>query len=161
MKNLYYYQQVNYILIIYNKYIEIEKQSIICDKHTKIRITSWCKRLCQITENLYWKKNRNLHAIFLLNMIINKKFESPYNKFPPQDSLPILSRPLVNSTLTDKFWKTTRYIFEKTLKEDFTDKKNLNTCEHKNKNNTKDKNIKSDELTNNNNRNNNDEDIIK
>ena len=157
MKNLYYYQQVNYIIIIFNKTIEIEKQSIKCDKHSKIRITSWCKRLCQITDNLFWKKNRNLHAIFLLNMIINNQFESPYNKFPPQDSLPILSRPLVNSRLTDKFWKTTKYIFEKTLKEDFTNK----NYDIKNKNNIKDKNIKSDELTNNKNNINNNEDINK
>ena len=88
-----------------------------CNKHIQIRITSWCKRLCQITSNHCWKKNRNLHAIFLLNMIINNKFEDPYNKFPPNDYIPILSRPLVNAKLTSKFWKVTKNIFITTLKE--------------------------------------------
>ena len=98
--------------------IEIEKHSTTCNRHTKLRITSWCKRLCQITDNICWKKNRNLHAIFLLNMIINNKFEDPYDKFPPSESLPILSRALVNSKLTNKFWKATKKIFEYTLKEE-------------------------------------------
>ena len=89
-----------------------------CEKHIKIRITNWCKRLCQITDNQCWKKNRNLHAIFLLNMIINNNFEAPYNKLPPSDYIPILSRPLVNSKLTDKFWQATKNIFETTLNED-------------------------------------------
>jgi len=74
-------------------------------------------------------------------MIINNKFETPYNKFPPAESLPILSRPLVNSKLTEEFWKITKNIFEKTLKEDFgKDNQKL-----KNNNN---KNLKSNEITN-------------
>ena len=76
-------------------------------------------------------------------MIINNKFETPYNKFPPAESLPILSRPLVNSKLTEEFWKITKNIFEKTLKEDFAkDNQKL-------KNNNK--NLKSNEITNANN----------
>ena len=90
-----------------------------CNRHTKLRIDSWCKRLCQIIDNECWKKNRNLHAIYLLNMIINNIYEDPYNKFPSSAPIPFLSRPLVKSKLTKKFWKTTQNIFETTLKEDF------------------------------------------
>ena len=50
------------------------------DKHTKIRIQSWCKKFCQIISNTNWKRNRNLHALSLLDMILNEKFEEPYNK---------------------------------------------------------------------------------
>ena len=44
----------------------------INDKHKKIRIESWCKKFCVITTNKEWKKNRNLNAIYLLNMMINQ-----------------------------------------------------------------------------------------
>ena len=124
-----------------------------CNRHTKLRIDSWCKRLCQIIDNECQKKNRNLHAIYLLNMIINNIFEDPYNKFPSSAPIPLLSRPLVKSKLTKKFWKTTQNIFETTLKEDFihfdnkklkeafTDEKNksniINEYQLKNSNNNK------------------------
>ena len=80
------------------------------DKHTKIRVESWCKKFCQITNNIEWKKNRNLHAICLLDMIINEHYEDPYIKFAPEGPLPILPKYLVKSKLTKKFW-----IFSKML----------------------------------------------
>ena len=60
-------------------------------------------------------------------MIINNNYEAPYNKLPPSDYIPILSRPLVNSKLTDKFWQATKNIFETTLNEnsDKIDNKNI------------------------------------
>ena len=72
-------------------------------KHTKLRIESWCKKFCQITTNRDWKKNRNLHAISLLNMIMNHNIEAPYTKFAPDGPLPFLSLPLVKSSLSKKF----------------------------------------------------------
>ena len=51
-------------------------------------------------------------------MIINNNFEEPFNKFPTEDYIPIISRPLVNSKLTNKFWKIAKNILDKTLKED-------------------------------------------
>ena len=50
-------------------------------------------------------------------MIINNNFEDPFNKFPPDDYIPILSCPLVNSKLTNKFWKITKNILDKTSQE--------------------------------------------
>lgn len=60
-------------------------------------------------------------------MIINNKFEDPFDKFPPVDSIPFLSQPLVKSKLSNKFWKITKNIFESTLKEDFNKSDNINT----------------------------------
>ncbi len=74
------------------------------NKHTKLRIESWCKKFCQITSNIVWKKNRNLHAICLLDMILNQNFEEPYNKFPPEGPLPFLSQAIVKSKLSDKIF---------------------------------------------------------
>lgn len=62
-----------------------------------------CRKLCQITNNREWKKNRNLHAIWLLDMIINNSFEAPYNKFAPEGSIPIISKSIVKSKLSNKF----------------------------------------------------------
>jgi hypothetical protein len=87
--------------------ITIEKKSENLNKHDKLRIKNWCKKLCQVTNNIEWKKNRNLHAICILDAILNEKFEEPYNKFPPEGSVPILNKALVKSKLTKKFYEET------------------------------------------------------
>ena len=91
---------------------DIENLSHSLDKYTKLRIESWCRKFSQVTNNIEWKKNRNLHAISLLDMLINNRFEEPYNKFPPDGPLPILSKSLVKSKLTKKFWQYTKHIYD-------------------------------------------------
>ena len=87
--------------------ITIEKRSEILNKYDKLRIKNWCKKLCQVTNNIEWKKNRNLHAICILDAILNNHFEEPYNKFPPEGSVPILNKAVVKSKLTKKFFEET------------------------------------------------------
>ena len=87
--------------------LTIEKRSEILNKYDKLRIKNWCKKLCQITNNIEWKKNRNLHAICILDSILNNHFEEPYNKFPPEGSVPILNKALVKSRLSKKFFEET------------------------------------------------------
>ena len=82
------------------------------DKHAKIRIRAWCKKLCQITTNIIWKKNRNLHALSLLDMILNGRFEEPYNKFPPDGPLTFLSLPDVKSRLSNKILSYAKLVFD-------------------------------------------------
>ena len=91
---------------------DIEQRCRKLDKHDKLRIESWCKKLCQVTNNIEWKKNRNLHAISLLDMILNNRFEEPYNKFAPEGPIPVLSKTLVKSRLSTKFWKATQRIYD-------------------------------------------------
>ena len=50
------------------------------------------------------EKNRNLHAICILDSVLNEHFEYPYNKFPPEGSVPILNKALVKSQLSKKFF---------------------------------------------------------
>ena len=85
--------------------LTIEKKSEILNKYDKLRIKNWCKKLCQITNNVEWKKNRNLHAICILDSVLNEHFEEPYNKFPPEGSVPILNKTLVKSKLSKKFFE--------------------------------------------------------
>ena len=87
--------------------ITIEKKSEQLNKYDKLRIKNWCKKLCQVTNNIEWKKNRNLHAICILDSILNEHFEEPYNKFPPEGSVPILNKALVKSKLSKKFFEET------------------------------------------------------
>ena len=87
--------------------ITIEKRSEVLNKYDKLRIKNWCKKLCQVTNNIEWKKNRNLHAICILDSILNEHFEEPYNKFPPEGSVPILNKALVKSRLSKKFFEET------------------------------------------------------
>ena len=91
---------------------DIEQRCRKLDKHDKLRIESWCKKLCQVTNNIKKKKNRNLHAISLLDMILNNRFEEPYNKFAPEGPIPVLSKTLVKSRLSNKFWKATQRIYD-------------------------------------------------
>ena len=39
-----------------------------------------------MTSNHEWKRNRNLYAVLLLDMVINKKLEKPFVKVPPEGS---------------------------------------------------------------------------
>ena len=63
-----------------------------------------------MTNNYEWRKNRNLHAICLLDMILNNRFEEPYNKFPTDGPLPLLSKPIIKSKLSKKFWLYSQYL---------------------------------------------------
>lgn len=47
-----------------------------------------------------------------MDMILNKHFEEPYSKFAPEGAIPILSKTLVKSRLSPKFWKCTEKIYE-------------------------------------------------
>lgn len=72
-------------------------------KHEKIRIEQWSRKLCQVTKNTSWKRNRNLHAMWLLDMILNKKLEKPFNKVPPDsNNLDMLQTTEVKARLTIK-----------------------------------------------------------
>ena len=85
------------------------------DKSVRIRINNWCKKISQVSNNIEWKKNRNLHAINLLNMLINRRIEEPYNKNPNDGPLQILSKTLVKSKLSKKFWESVRHIYNSIL----------------------------------------------
>ena len=45
-------------------------------------------------------------------MILNNRFEEPYSRFAPESSLPLLSKTLVKSRLSNKFWKCTEKIYD-------------------------------------------------
>lgn len=47
--------------------LKIEETYQLMSKHHKIRVEAWTKKLCQVTTNEVWKKNRNLYARILLN----------------------------------------------------------------------------------------------
>jgi hypothetical protein len=55
-----------------------------------------------VTHNDDWKKNRNLHAIRILDMVLNNKIEEPYNRFPVNNELLLLSKIDVKIKLTNK-----------------------------------------------------------
>ena len=112
--------------------------------------------MCQVTNNIEWKKNRNLHTICLMDMILNNRFEEPYSRFAPESSLPLLSKTLVKSRLSNKFWKCTEKIYDDTN----VNKNNVNKnkqIQNEDNNNTNSTNIN----TNINNINNNKTQITK
>ena len=114
--------------------VTIERKSEVLNKYDKLRIKNWCKKLCQVTNNVEWKKNRNLHAICILDSVLNEHFEYPYNKFPPEGSVPILNKALVKSQLSKKF-------FQEALKMQ-NEEQNENNNENNNVNNNNNQNYK-------------------
>ena len=132
--------------------LTIEKRSEDLNKYDKLRIKNWCKKLCQITNNIEWKKNRNLHAICILDSILNKHFEEPYNKFPPEGSVPILNKALVKSKLTKKFFEETMNM--KRDEEQFEQQQSMDNNNYNYNYNLNENNIEDDNYNNNNNFNN-------
>ena len=125
--------------------LTIENRSESLNKYDKLRIKNWCKKLCQVTNNVEWKKNRNLHAICILDSVLNEHFEEPYNKFPPEGSVPILNKALVKSKLSKKF-------FQEALKMQTEGQDNNNNDINNNKYNQKyEKNIQNNNYNVNNN----------
>lgn len=74
------------------KMLEIEKKYVVFKKHEKIRVEQWTKKLCQVTSNAIWKKNRNLYAKLLLSQVISRNLQEPFNKGPPEGALPKLNK---------------------------------------------------------------------
>jgi len=78
---------------------DIEKRYATFNKHERIRIEQWCKKLCQVSVNDIWKQNRNLYALLLLNSITEGALQEPFNKMPPEDYLPSLNKQIVRNKL--------------------------------------------------------------
>ena len=115
--------------------LTIEQKSDILNKYDKLRIKNWCKKLCQVTNNVEWKKNRNLHAICILDSILNEHFEEPYNKFPPEGSVPILNKALVKSKLSKKFFEEALKMQSEEQQEQNDNNENINKQQFENNKN--------------------------
>ena len=48
-------------------------------------------------------------------MVLNNKYEEPYNKFPKDGPIPLLSKPIIISKLSKKFWLYTQYLRNENL----------------------------------------------
>jgi hypothetical protein len=65
--------------------LEVEERYTTMTKHMKIWIEQWSRLLCQPTSNLMWKKNRNLYAMRMLDSVLHKRLDEPFNSIPKQD----------------------------------------------------------------------------
>ena len=69
-------------------------------------------------------------------MTINNRFEEPYNKFPKDGPIPLLSKPIVISKLSKKFWLYTQFlrnpILLKNNEESLEEEENININNHNN-----------------------------
>lgn len=60
------------------------------NKLEKVRVNMWAKKLCQVTVNSVWKRNRNSYARTLLEMLELGKLQTPFDRLPQQGHLPII-----------------------------------------------------------------------
>lgn len=52
-----------------------------------------------------------MHTMCLLDMIMNNRYEEPYNKFAPEGDMPVLSATVVKSRLSMNFWRNSKNIY--------------------------------------------------
>lgn len=118
--------------------LEIDKRVEDYPKSQKMKINSWVRTLCFPTNNISWKKNRNLYTILLLDNIINNKLENPFNKFcKDNEELPVLNPTIVKSKISSKFIKEISFeISDDEIKNYINDnlKTDINQEENKNYN---------------------------
>lgn len=81
------------------QFIEIMKEVEKCyddmSRHDKVKIEHWTKKLCEITMNVAWKRNRNDYAALLLDMMWSGHLGEPFDKLPADGPLPILNKQLI------------------------------------------------------------------
>ena len=86
-----------------NLMLEINNNIDDFSKLDKLKINSWIKSLCLPTNNIPWKKNRNLYTLKLLDNVLNSKLEKPFTKYADfGDNLPMLDPILIKSGLSNK-----------------------------------------------------------
>jgi hypothetical protein len=93
----------NYDAEFVNLMLQIENLIENFCKSDKLKINSWAKKLCIPTNNIEFKKNRNLYAIKLLDNVFNGKLEDPFTKFVKDKELKLLDPILVKIQLTSRF----------------------------------------------------------
>ncbi|CAI2366973.1 unnamed protein product [Moneuplotes crassus] len=89
---------------------EVEERYQDFGRHERIRIEQWSKKLCQVTTNPAWKRNRNLYAMILTDCVLNGKLTKPFTQVPPDAHLPVLNKAEISSRFSAKF-----KAFQKTL----------------------------------------------
>lgn len=71
--------------------VEIERSYLVLPKAARIRVERWVEKLASTGNNPIWRKHRNEYAKLLLNMIIARNLEAPFNVSPPEGTLPPFS----------------------------------------------------------------------
>lgn len=53
------------------------------NKHEKIKVQGWLKKLEMRVDNVVWKQNRNFYCQVLNEMLLTRCIMEPFNKVPP------------------------------------------------------------------------------
>ena len=121
-----------------NLMLEINNRIENFSKLDKLKINSWIKSLCLPTNNIPWKKNRNLYTLKLLDNILNSRLENPFTKFADVgENLPMLDPILIKSQLSNKI-----YMLINNINSDYQIQNFIEANMTKNNNNKKNNEIK-------------------
>ena len=66
----------------------IEKHHRVLPKQLRIRVRRWVEKLVSSGGNTAYVRHRDAYTKLLLNMILVRKLDEPFNKLPPESSLP-------------------------------------------------------------------------
>jgi len=90
---------------------EIELNYISLSKPLRLRIEKWIEKLCTVSGVNTWRKERNIYARLLLNMILRRQLTEPFHQYPPDGSLPNLANHLKRNpddlgSHESQFWRS-------------------------------------------------------
>lgn len=67
---------------------EIQRAYIQLPKILRLRVEHWVEKLSLTGRNATWRKDRDMYTKMLLNMVLAKKLEAPFDKSPTDGPLP-------------------------------------------------------------------------
>lgn len=90
-----------------SEFARLQKQIIdsleAVDRHQRIKIQAWLKKLDMRMDNAVWKQNRNFYMRVLYEMMLAREIQEPFSRVPPEGPLPTLSPYEVPYPLRTKF----------------------------------------------------------
>jgi hypothetical protein len=72
--------------------LEVEYMYNRMNKHEKIRVEQWSKKLCEVLTNKVWKKFRNEISDLLVCQLRKGTLQEPFKKVPPDGPLTALPK---------------------------------------------------------------------
>ena len=67
---------------------EIQRTYVSLPKTLRLRVEHWVEKLSLTGGNMTWRKDRDMYTKMLLNMVLAKKLEAPFDKSPADGPLP-------------------------------------------------------------------------
>eukprot|EP00826_Nyctotherus_ovalis_P035620 TRINITY_DN3072_c0_g1_i9.p1 TRINITY_DN3072_c0_g1~~TRINITY_DN3072_c0_g1_i9.p1 ORF type:complete len:249 (+),score=35.07 TRINITY_DN3072_c0_g1_i9:144-890(+) len=84
---------------------EIERRYSTLNQYERTRVEQWCRKLGQAPNTTDARENRNLHAMLLLDQVLNGRLDTPFSLPGSELAMAKLSAEDVKGQLSDRFFE--------------------------------------------------------